>query len=166
MASTERHVLEREYQPLRGPARIAPLIRAEMEDRGVTAKELAMQMKAWASEDPRNRWALDYRTIQHAMAGSACALDTYLALSGFFGWDFTETVQTPIHGADPMTARERQLEARLAQAAALHERIERERALRTAAAPRLALVERGAAVQGSRAGGESRPRSPTTPQRA
>jgi hypothetical protein len=153
MAFTEQHVLERGYQPLRGPARIAPLIRAEMDDRGLTAKELALLMKAWAADDPRNRWALDFRTIQHAMAGTACALDTYLALSGFFGWDFTENVQTPIHGADPMTARERQLEARLAQASALHERIERERALRTAAAPLLALVERRSAVQGSRAGG-------------
>jgi hypothetical protein len=152
MAFTEQHVLERGYQPLRGPARIAPLIRAEMDDRGLTAKELALLMKAWAADDPRNRWALDFRTIQHAMAGTACALDTYLALSGFFGWDFTENVQTPIHGADPMTARERQLEARLAQASALHERIERERALRTAAAPLLALVERRSAVQGSRTG--------------
>lgn len=152
MASTEQHVLEREYQPLRGPARIAPLIRAEMEGRGITAKELAMLIKAWAADDPRNRWAVDYRTIQNAMAGSACALDTYLALSGYFGWDFTENVQTPIHGADPTTARERELHARLAQAAALHQRIERDRALRTASAPLLALVERGAAVQGSRAG--------------
>lgn len=130
MAYAERHVLEREYQPMRGPARVARLLRAEMERRHVSAKELAMQLKAWASEDPVNRWSLDYRTIQHAMAGTACALDTYLVLSGFFGWDFTESVQTPIHGADPLSAREAEVERQLTQVAALQARVERDRAAR------------------------------------
>lgn len=130
MTFAEQHVLERGYQPLRGPARVAPLLRLEMDERGISAKELAMLLKSWAKSDPANRWAVDYRTIQHAMAGTACALDTYLALSGFFGWDFTENVQTPIHGADPLTAREAEVERQLTQIAALQARVERDRALR------------------------------------
>ena len=163
MSLRSEHVLERGHQPLRGSARVAPLLRAEMEDRGITAKELAMELKVWAAMDRQNRWAVDYRTIQHAMAGTACALDTYLALSGFFGWDWCENVQTPIHGADPTTARERELAQRLAQVDALHERIKRDRAVRAATAPRLALVERGAPARNvpSRERGDHRhPASP------
>jgi hypothetical protein len=130
MAYSERHVLEREYQPLRGPARVAPMLRQEMEDRGVTAKELSMQLRSWAAQDPRNRWPVDYRTIQNAAAGVACTLDTYLALSSYFGWDFIENVQTPIHGADPCSAREAEVERQLNQVAALQARVDRDRALR------------------------------------
>ena len=145
MSLAELHVLERKSQPVRGAARIAPLLRDEMELRGVTAKELAMQMKSWAARDPGNRWAPDYRTIQHAMSGSACALDTYLALAGFFGWDFTENVQTPIHGADPLTAREAEVARQLTKTAALQARVERARALRSEGASRLDRLAGGPA---------------------
>lgn len=134
MPQTRMHVLEREFQPVRGAGRIAPLLRREMDERGVSAKELAFEMKAWAKQDPANRWALDFRTIQNAAAGTACALDTYLALSGFFGWDFVENVLTPIRGADPLADREAEVERQLRQVAALQARVERDRELRTAAA--------------------------------
>lgn len=124
------HVLERGYQTVRGIARVAARLREEMEERRITAKELAFEMRSWAGDDLANRWALDYRTIQNAAQGTACALDTYLALAGFFGWDFSEAVQTPIHGADPLTAREAEVAKQLAQVSALQARVERERALR------------------------------------
>lgn len=124
------HVLERGSQTLRGARRVGAQLKSEMDRRGISAKELALALKGWAAKDPSNRWSVDYRTIQHAMAGTACALDTYLALSGYFGWDFSETIQTPIHGADPLSAREAEVARQLTQVAALHARVERDRALR------------------------------------
>lgn len=126
------HVLERKSQLLRGGRRVAPRLVAEMDARGVTAKELAQQIAMWAAQDSQNRQPLDFRTIQNAMAGS-CGLETYFTLSGFFGWDFIEEVQTPVVGADPLSAREAALVRHQAQAAALHARLVRERAARTAA---------------------------------
>lgn len=160
MAYAELHVLERKSPVVRGGRRVAPALRAEMEARGATAKELADEIKLWARHDPIHRQAVDYRTIQKAMDGQ-CALETFFTLAGFFGWDFGEQVLTPVIGADPLTAREVELEQRLASAAALHARVERDRALRAAAAPALALVARAPAVPGARTGGESR--SFTTP---
>jgi hypothetical protein len=150
MSLAEQHVLERGSQPARGASRVAAELRAEMEDRRITAKELALLMRGWASEDPAHRWALDYRTIQHAMAGTACALDTYLALAGFFGWDFSEAIQTPIHGADPLSAREAEVVRQLNTAAALQARVERDRALRRAAAPSLGRLAREPASRRAR----------------
>jgi len=150
------HVLERESQVVRGAARIAPLLRAEMEARGLTAKELSVALRGWAADDPANRWPVDYRTIQHAAAGTACALDTYLALAGFFGWDFNESILTPIHGADPLTAREAEVVRQLNQAAALQARVERDRALRSAPPPGLGWLARRPPVGGPRAAVEHR----------
>jgi hypothetical protein len=127
---------------MRGAGLVAPVLRAEIEARRISAKELAMLMRAWAAQDPVHRWAPDYRTIQAASLGRACSLDTYLAFAGFFGWDFSEAVQTPVHGADPLTAREAELARQLAEAAASQSRIERERAARAARPPRLAVVAR------------------------
>lgn len=156
MTFAELHVLERESQRVRGAPRVASALRAEMDARKLSAKELALLMRAWASEDSRNRWALDYRTIQHAMAGTACALDTYLALAGFFGWDFSETIQTPIHGADPLSAREAEVARQLNQVAALQARVELDRALRTRSPLGLGFLARRPAAIGSRALGEGR----------
>lgn len=150
MSLAELHVLERGSQPMRGASRVAAELRAEMEDRRLTAKELALLMRGWAAEDPAHRWALDYRTIQNAAAGTACALDTYLALTGFFGWDFSEAIQTPIHGADPISAREAEVVRQLNTAAALQARVERDRALRRAAAPSLGKLARGSAPRRAR----------------
>lgn len=153
MPQTGMHVLERGSQSVRGAGRVAPLLRREMESRGLSAKELAFALKAWAAQDPANRWALDYRTVQHAAAGTACALDTYLVLAGFFGWDFVESVQTPIRGADPTTDREAEIEAQLTAVAALQARLERDRAARsaaTAAKPRQAGQPLGGAARAPR----------------
>ncbi len=156
--------MERETQSAqRGHRRVAPMLRAEMEARGLTAKELSLRMRVWAAADPANRWAVEYRTIQNAADGTACALDTYLALSGFFGWDFVERIQTPIHGADPITAREAELERQLCQVAALQARLERERALR-AGAPGGAGGLAGEPVgRGARPSGERRAFTTRTP---
>lgn len=135
---------------------MAPLLKAEMEARGLTAKELSLRMRVWAAADPANRWAVEYRTIQNAADGTACALDTYLALSGYFGWDFVERIQTPIHGADPIAAREAELERQLSQVAALQARLERERALRAGASGGLGGVAGQPPRRGARASGEPR----------
>lgn len=164
MSLAEQHVLERKSQPVRGARRVAPHLRAEMKARGVTAKELAMQIATWARQDPANRQAIDFRTIQNAADGTACAFETYLTLGGFLGWDFIEIVQTPVVGADPQTARERELERHLAQAAALHARVERDRAIRTATAPALAFMAGAAVAESTRARGEGRAFDPKAPQ--
>lgn len=149
MTATGLHVLERKSQSVRGASRIAPRLRDEMDARGLTAKELAMQMRGWSSEDPSHRWPLDYRTIQHAMLGTACALDTYLALAGYFGWDFIESVQSPIHGADPLSAREAEVVRQLTQVSALQARVERDRALRARVAPLVDRLARGPSENGT-----------------
>lgn len=139
------HVLERKSQLVRGGRRIAPRLRAEMEARGLTAKELSLRICGWARQDTDNRQPLDYRTIQNAMDGS-CGLETYFSLSGYFGWDFIEEVHTAVVGVDPLTAREEELARHQAQVAAVHARLTRERAARanrTAAAD----VDGGPAVQ-------------------
>lgn len=148
MTGQGQHVLERKSQLLRGGRRVAPRLRADMEALGVSAKELALLIKAWARQDPANREALDFRTIQNAMAGT-CALETYFALSGYFGWEFAEEILTPVIGSDPITAREAELERHQAQVAAIHARLERERSARSAAS----RVGRGRPVLALQVGG-------------
>lgn len=104
------HVLERKSQVAYGASRIAPVLKAAMAERNVSAKELARELDLWAAEDPRNRQTLDYRSIQNAAGGVACAFETYLTLSGFFGWGFINAVQAPIVGADELTALEIEIE--------------------------------------------------------
>lgn len=140
--------------PARG-ARVAAWVQAQLEASGRTVSELAFAARV----DKR-----DLRRLLNPPHSCGHRLEDDLA--AYFGWDFTEAVMTPVHGADPTTARERELEQRLSQAAALHARVERERALRTAAAPRLALVERDAAFPGSQAGRGGRSFDPTPPERA
>lgn len=153
------HVLERKSQLLRGGRRVAPRLIAEMTARGVSAKELAQQLTMWAAQDPQNRQSVDYRTIQNAMSGS-CGLETYFALAGFFGWEFAEEILTPVIGADPITAREAELERHKAQVAAIHARLERERSARSAAS-RVGRKSPVLALQGSRIGGAGAPASET-----
>jgi hypothetical protein len=138
--------------PARGE-RVAAWVHRYMADNGLSVGELAFR----AAVDKR-----DLRRLLNPPHNCGWRLEDSLA--AFFGWDFTEAVMTPVHGADPTTARERELETRLSQAAALHARIERERALRTAAAPRLALVAGEAAVHGSPSRGGGRSFDPKTPE--
>lgn len=158
MTGKGMHVLERKSQVLRGGRRVAPRLRAEMDAMGATAKELALLIQAWARKDPANRQSIDYRTIQNAMAGT-CALETYFSLSGYFGWDFIEEVQTPVVGADPPTFREAELARNQAQVAAIHARLQRDRAARSSAPD---LGGRGALqpLQGGRHGGAIPPQGP------
>lgn len=114
---------------LRAGLRIAPMLREEMAERGLTAKELALEIEGWAARDLANRKPLDWRTIKHAMEGS-CEIDTYLMLGGFFGWPFIEQLHTPVVGADPIQAEEAELERMLNTAAAIHARLERRRTAR------------------------------------
>jgi hypothetical protein len=156
MTHAEKHVLVRGYLSLRGIGRVAQQLRGAMEARSLSAKELAMRLKSWAAEDPVNRWPVDFRTIQNAMQGQTCTLDTYLALSGFFGWDWVESIQAPIHGADPLTSREREVARQLSQVAALQARVERDRAARSQAATGLGGEARERPSRGPRAVGEPR----------
>jgi type II secretory pathway component PulM len=122
--------------PARGE-RIAPWVEAYMRANGLSVGELAFKVKA------------DKRDLQRLIKDRSCGPRLNDALEEALGWEFIEEVATPVVGADPITAREREVEQRLAQAAALHARVERERAVRTAASPGLALVERGQALQGA-----------------
>lgn len=126
--------------PARG-VRVALWVSAQLKNRGMTVSELAFAAR------------VDKRDLQRLLRDHSCGSRLEDDLAAYFGWDFTEAVMTPVHGADPTTAREKELHERLSQAAALHARVERDRALRTAAAPRLALVAREPAVQGASTGG-------------
>ena len=139
--------------PTRGE-RVAMWVAAKLKGSGMTVGELAFQAN------------VDKRDLQRLLRDHSCGWRLEDDLAAFYGWDFTEAVMTPVHGADPTTARERELEQRLAQAAALHERIERERAVRTAVAPRLALVAGEATVRGPSPRGGGRSFAPPTPEGA
>lgn len=137
--------------PARGE-RVALFVALQLKNRGLTVSELAFAAN------------VDKRDLQRLLRDKSCGWRLEDDLAAYFGWDFTEAVMTPVHGADPTTAREKELEQRLAEAAALHERVERDRALRTAAAPRLALVAGGEAFPGSPPRGGSRHGSTPTPE--
>jgi hypothetical protein len=107
--------------PARGE-RIAAWVEAYMKAHGLSVGELAFRVKA------------DKRDIRRLLTDRNCGSRLNDALEEAFEWDFIEQVATPVVGADPVTARERALERRLSEAAALHARVEREHALRTGAA--------------------------------
>jgi hypothetical protein len=140
--------------PARGE-RVAAWVDRYMAESGLTVGELAFRARV----DKR-----DLRRLLNPPHNCGWRLEDDLA--AFFGWTFTEAVMTPVHGADPLTAKERELEQRLSQAAALHERVERERALRTAAAPRLALVAGTSAVPRSPRRGRGHSLDPQSPESA
>jgi len=92
-------------------------VRSFLEPMRLSEKELAI------------RAGIDVRTARSAKEGS-CGPLTFDALARAFGWDFIEQVMTPCVGADPLTAREAELERHMAEAAAVQARLERERAVR------------------------------------
>jgi len=112
--------------PARGE-RIALWLDRYMRDTGLSVGEVAFKIKA------------DKRDVRRLLSDRSCGPRLNDALEEAFGWDFIEQVATPVVGADPMTARERELERRLADAAALHARVEREHAIRKGGAPSAAL---------------------------
>lgn len=122
--------------PARGE-RVAAWVEAQMQATGLSVGELAFAAR------------VDKRDLRRLLNERSCGHRLEDDLAAHFGWAFTEAVMTPVHGADPITARERELAQRLSRAAALHERVERDRAVRAASAPRLALVAGGPPVPGA-----------------
>lgn len=78
------------------------------------------------------RAQVDKRDVWRLLNEGQCGPRMWDALARAFGWDFIESVMEPAVGADPITARERQLAQRQAEVAAIHARLERERAARGA----------------------------------
>jgi len=113
MGHTMTHYLGSDAGLLHLGERVAAWLRHQR----LTAKEVAVAA------------ALDVRTARTVLEGS-CGVRALDALAKVYGWEFIEAVMTPAVGADPLTARERDLARRQAEAAALHARIERERAVR------------------------------------
>ena len=98
--------------------RVAQFVEAQMRLTGVQVNELAFRVRA------------DSRDLRRLLNDRSCGSRLEDCLAAYFGWLFVEEVMTPVIGADPITARERELEARRAQAAAIHARLERDRAVR------------------------------------
>lgn len=137
--------------PARGE-RIACWVENYMEKQGLTLSELAFRVKA------------DKRDVRRLLVDRSCGPRLNDLLEAAFEWDFIEEVATPVVGADPITARERALEQRLTQAAALHARIERDRASRPSAGRDVVGVEGATALFGARARRERRSKDQASPQ--
>jgi len=119
------HRLERKSQLVSLRARAAAHLRHEMDERGLTAKELSRLIR------DTTPFRLDYRTIQNAMLGSM-TLDTYEALVGVFGWDWADRTIEPVIGATRLAALEREYEQQRTRMAALDREIAAHRAARLA----------------------------------
>ncbi len=139
--------------PARGE-RIARWVERYMQEQGLTISELAFRVKA------------DKRDIRRLLVDRSCGPRLNDDLEVAFEWDFIEEVATPVVGADPITARERALEQRLTQAAALHARIERDRASRPSTGPEVVGMEGATALFGARARREGRAKDQSPPQGA
>jgi len=100
--------------PARGE-RIATWVEAHMAAHGLSVGELAFKVRA------------DKRDIRRLLHERSCGPRLNDDLERVFGWDFIEQVATPVVGADPVTARERDLERRQAEVSAIHARLIRER---------------------------------------
>lgn len=131
--------------------RIAAWVEDYMAARGLGIGELAFRVGA------------DKRDIRRLLNERSCGPRLNDDLEAAFQWDFIEAVATPVVGADPITAREKAIEQRLAQAAALHAHVERDRAVRTAGSPQLALVAGGEAFRGPPPRRPGRSFDPQTP---
>lgn len=118
----EKHTL-----PGRGE-RVAAWVEDYMRATGRTASEVAFLAK------------VDKRDLQRLLAQKSCGHRLEDDLAACFGWNFVESVMTPVIGADPISAREAELATKLAEAAAIHARLERERAARAAAPGRSDLA--------------------------
>ena len=107
--------------------RVATWVETYMQSQGLSVGELAFRTR------------VDKRDLRRLLTDRSCGWRLEDALAGLFGWDFIEAVMTPVVGADPLQARERELEQRLAEAAALHARLGREHAARKGLATRAAV---------------------------
>ena len=145
-------------KPARGEApprgeRIAAWVESYMRANGMGVSEIAFLIGA------------DKRDVRRLIADRSCGPRLNDLLEAAFAWDFIETVATPVVGADPITAREVELAQRLAEAAAVHARLERERAARAAAAG-VAAVARTAPVPRLASRGRGRSFNPRAPESA
>jgi hypothetical protein len=134
-------VVKNDRFPARGE-RIATWVENYMQRNGLGVGELAFRVGA------------DKRDIRRLITDRSCGPRLNDDLEAAFGWDFIEQVATPVVGADPISAREAELERHIRQVEALHARIERERAARTFD-PASPVVGGGSAVQLLQAGRES-----------
>lgn len=139
--------------PPRGE-RIAAWVEHYMREHGLSVSELAFKVGA------------DKRDVRRLLSDRSCGPRLNDDLEAAFGWDFIEQVATPVVGADPLTAREREVEQRLAQAAALHARIEREREVRAQAQAYVVGVAGAKAAPRARARRSSNPFNQEAPQGA
>ena len=126
--------------PARGE-RIAAWVEKYMQSNGLSVGELAFRVNA------------DKRDIRRLITDRSCGPRLNDDLEAAFGWDFIEQVATPVVGADPISAREAELEKHIRQVEALHARIARERAARTFD-PASSVVGGGSPVQLLQAGSE------------
>lgn len=108
--------------PSRGE-RVAAWVEAHMARTGLSISELAFKAQ------------VDKRDLRRLLHERSCGWRLEDDLAALFGWDFIEAVMTPVVGVDPLTAKEREVEARLAEAAALNARVARERVARMAGSP-------------------------------
>ena len=120
--------------------RVAAWVEDHMRLTGSGVGEVAFRIKA------------DKRDVRRLLADRSCGPRLEDALAAYFGWDFIEDVMTPVVGADPLTAREIELETRRAQAAAVHARLERERVARAAASDLDPHLDRARLVRGAHVG--------------
>ena len=129
--------------PARGE-RVAGWVEAHMRSTGLTVPELAFRAR------------VDKRDLRRLLNDRSCGSRLEDALADLFGWEFVDAVMAPAVGGDRLSMLERDLAQREAEAAAVHARIERERALiLEPGKARLRVVEREASVRSAPAcGGE------------
>lgn len=101
--------------PARGE-RIAAWVEAYMRERGLGVGELAFRVKA------------DKRDLNRLLRDRSCGPRLNDALEEAFQWDFIEQVATPVVGADPITAREKELACERSELAARELHLQRLRA--------------------------------------
>ena len=145
--------VESDRVPARGE-RIACWLERYMAEFGLGVGELAFKVKA------------DKRDIRRLLNDRSCGPRLNDDLEAAFGWDFIEQVAAPVVGADPITARERELERQLAQVAALQARVDRDRAARAAGAAAKSGAPRGSARPSAHAPREPRAFAQRAPEPA
>lgn len=120
--------------------RVATWVEDYLAQTGRTLSELAFQAKA------------DKRDLQRLIRDRSCGHRLEDQLAETFGWSFVDAVMAPAVGGDRLSMLEKEFEKRQAEAAAIHARIERERAVFTSLdadrRPPLRAVGRATAVQG------------------
>lgn len=77
-----------------------------------------------------HRIGADKRDIQRLLADRSCGHRLEDKIAAAFKWDFVEAVMSPVCGGDPITVRESLLAERMAEAAEIHDQIQRERRVR------------------------------------